>query len=278
VNGAALYYEDAGSGDETVLFVPGLAWGARLFAAQIAALSARYRCVAFDPRGQGRSEVTRGGYELDNLAVDIAALIEHLGPVPCHLVGHSLGASAAVRVAIRRPELVRSLALLNATADEDPLWDRILFRSLSHAVELFGMGVVSNRLVKTMFGKTFLRDPARAIDRDEARRQFVSNNRVGIARTVRGWLRSPAVLDELPRVSAPTLVSAGEEDTAVKPERSRQTADAIPRCRLLLLPRCGHSAPVEAPGAVTAALAELFEDAHSSAPVPRAGEPAFQRP
>jgi pimeloyl-ACP methyl ester carboxylesterase len=267
VNGAGLYYEESGSGAEAVLFAPGLAWGTHLFVAQVGTLAARYRCVSFEPRGQGRSEVTRGGYDLDDLAVDLAGLIEHLGLAPCHLVGHSLGASAAVRVAARRPALVRSLALLNATTDEDPLWDRILFRCLSYAVELFGMGIVDDRLVKTMFGQTFLTDPARARAREEARHVFLANPRVGIARSVRGWLRSPPVMDELPNVAAPSLVIAGEEDGAVKPDRSRQTADAIPRCRFLLLPRCGHSAPVEAPAAVTAALAELFEEARSVVPV-----------
>lgn len=265
VNGVSLYYEDAGSGDETVLFAPGLAWGTRLFAAQVAVLGARYRCVAFDPRGQGRSEVTKDGYELDNLAVDLADVIEHLGLGACHLVGHSLGGSVAVRVAARRPELVRSLALLNATADEDPLWDRVLFRGLSYAVELFGMGVVDERLVKTMFGKTFLNDAGRARECEEARQRFLSNNHLGIARAVRGWLRSPAAMDELPNVIAPTLVIAGEEDAAVKPKRSRETADAVPRGRFLLLPRCGHSSPVEAPGPVTAALVGLFEEACSVA-------------
>jgi pimeloyl-ACP methyl ester carboxylesterase len=272
-----LYHEESGSGPEVVVFAPGLAWGTHLFAAQVGTLCARYRCVSFDPRGQGSSEVTRGGYELDNLAVDLAGLIEHLGLAPCHLVGHSLGASAAVRVAARRPELVRSLALVNATTDEDPLWDRIRFHCLSYVVQLFGMGVVDNRLVRTMFGQSFLTDPARAGAREEARRLFLANSGVGIARSVRGWLRSPPVMDELPGVAAPSLVIAGAEDRAVDPERSRQTAEGIPRCRFLLLPACGHSAPVEAPQAVTAALEELFEEARSIASgpvVPR----VFERP
>ena len=275
VNGAALYYEDTGSGDEAILFIPGLAWGTRLFAAQVAALGTRYRCIVMEPRGQGRSEVTPDRYELDHTAADLVGMIQYLGVRPCHLVGHSLGGSAAVRVAARRPELVRSLALLNATADEDPLWDRVLFRGLSYVVELFGMGTVDDRLVKSMFGKTFLSDPARAGEREEARRQFLSNNHVGIARAVRGWLRSPAAMDLLPHIPAPTLVIAGVEDSAVKPDRSREMAEIIPRARFLLLPKCGHSAPVESPGAVTAALAGLFDEAHSVAPAP---EPAFQYP
>lgn len=261
VNGAELYYDDTGPGGEAALFVPGLAWGTLLFRAQVAALEGRYRCVVVEPRGQGRSEVAKDGYELDNVALDLSALIDHLGLAPCHLVGHSLGGSAAVRIAARRPEVVRSLAMLNATADEDPVWDRVLFRGLSYLVEGFGMGRVDDRLVETMFGQTFLNDPARAVQREEARNQFLSNDSTGIARAVRGWLRSPAVMQELPKVTAPTLVVAGEEDSVVKPDRSRQVAEGVQNGRFLLVPNCGHSAPFEAPGQVNAALLELFERA-----------------
>jgi pimeloyl-ACP methyl ester carboxylesterase len=261
VNGADLFYEDTGGGGATALFLPGLAWGTLVFRAQVAALEGQYRCVAVEPRGQGRSEVTKDGYELDNLALDASALIDHLGLAPCHLVGHSLGGSVAVRVAARRPEVVRSLAMLNATADEDPIWDRILFRGLSYLVEGFGMGRVDDRLVDTMFGQTFLNDPARVGQREEARNQFLSNDSTGIARAVRGWLRSPAVMAELPKVAAPTLVVAGEEDAVVKPDRSRQVAEGVQHGHFLLLPKCGHSSPFEAPGQVNSALLELFEQA-----------------
>jgi 3-oxoadipate enol-lactonase len=270
VNGAALFYEDTNSGDDAILFAPGLAWGALVFRKQVAALRDRYRCVVVEPRGQGRSEVTGNGYELDQIAADLGDVIERLGLTPCHLVGQSLGASAAVRVAAREPGLVRSLALLNATADEDPLVQRVVFKTLSYAVQRFGIGLIDERLVKSYFGKSFRSDPAYHDEIEEARRQFLANDKLGIARAVRGWLGSPPVLDELPKVVAPTLVIAGEEDSTVKPGRSKQLADRVASGRFLLLPRCGHSSPVEAPEAVTAALAEHFEQA--------VREPAVGRP
>jgi pimeloyl-ACP methyl ester carboxylesterase len=272
VNGAELFYEDTGAGGGAVLFIPGLAWGTFLFRAQVAALEGRYRCVVVEPRGQGRSEVTEGGYELDNLALDASALIDHLGLAPCHLVGHSLGGSVALRVAARRPEVVRSFAMLDGAADEDPIWDRVLIRGLSYLVQAFGMGRVDDRLVDTTFGQTFLNDPGRVRQREEARNQFLSNDGTGIARAVRGWLRSPPAMKELPKVAAPALVVAGEEDAVVKPERSRRVAEGVRDGRFLLLPRCGHSSPFECPARVSAALAELFERSPAREPH-RAGAP-----
>src|SRR5262245_2092320 len=91
VNGAKLYYEETGQGPETVVFAHGLLWSGRMYDAQVAALKDRYRCITFDFRGHGRSEVTRSGYDMDTLTEDAAALIATLGATPCHFVGLSLG-------------------------------------------------------------------------------------------------------------------------------------------------------------------------------------------
>lgn len=73
INGARLAYERQGGGPETILFAHSLLWSRRMFAPQIAALAPRYRCVTFDFRGQGQSEVTAGGYDVDSLTADAAA-------------------------------------------------------------------------------------------------------------------------------------------------------------------------------------------------------------
>src|SRR5437773_7474233 len=83
VNGAEIFYREEGSGPEAVLFAHGVLWSSEMFAAQMAALRDRYRCVAFDFRGQGRSEVTAGGYDMETLTADALALIEALALAPC---------------------------------------------------------------------------------------------------------------------------------------------------------------------------------------------------
>jgi pimeloyl-ACP methyl ester carboxylesterase len=73
------------------------------------ALSAGFRVLAYDRRGHSRSErpATPGSVRED--AADLAGLLESLGPAPAHVVGNSFGAGVALRLAIDRPELVRSL-------------------------------------------------------------------------------------------------------------------------------------------------------------------------
>ena len=58
VNGASLYYEEHGTGPETIVLAHGLLWSSRMYDAQVAVLQERYRCIAFDFRGQiGRAHV-----------------------------------------------------------------------------------------------------------------------------------------------------------------------------------------------------------------------------
>src|SRR5438552_10053419 len=119
VNGAEIHYESRGAG-ETILFLHGLLWGGWMFEPQMRALETTARCVAIDFRGQGGSEVTAGGYDMETLFADVVALIEALVLAPAHLVGLSMGGFVGMRIAARRPDLVRSLALLETSADPEP--------------------------------------------------------------------------------------------------------------------------------------------------------------
>lgn len=89
-DGVRLRYLDAGAG-RLVVFVPGWCMPAQIFEPQIAALSRRWRVVSLDPRGQGQSEVPRGGYEPTRRGQDIRDLLAHLGGGRVVLAGWSLG-------------------------------------------------------------------------------------------------------------------------------------------------------------------------------------------
>src|SRR5438105_1818396 len=106
LNGADIHYEDTGPGPAgTIVFSHGLLWSSRMFAPQVEALRGRFRCIAYDHRGQGRTEVTPGGYDMDTLADDAAALIEALGVAPVHFVGLSMGGFVGMRLAARKGAL-----------------------------------------------------------------------------------------------------------------------------------------------------------------------------
>src|SRR5215510_557462 len=99
LDGTFLYYEDTGPGStgETIAFSHGLLWRTELFAPQVAALRGRYRCIAWDHRGQGRSG--EGEYRhtigIEVVWKDAVALIEALVKGPVHFCGLSMGGFVA---------------------------------------------------------------------------------------------------------------------------------------------------------------------------------------
>jgi pimeloyl-ACP methyl ester carboxylesterase len=256
VNGAELHYVDegAGAGAQAILFLHGLLWSGEMFRAQIDALKGTHRCIALDWRGQGQSEVTPDGYDMDTLYADAAALIESLGLKPCHVVGLSMGGFVGMRLAARRPELVRSLVLLETSAEPEPAENVPKYRKLNFVARWFGLGLVKNKVLPIMFGRTFLKDPARAELRETWTKRLVGNHKIGITRAVTGVIERKPILGELGAVKCPTLVMVGDEDVATVPAKAEKITGAISGAKLVRIPRAGHSSTIEEPAFVTEQL------------------------
>jgi pimeloyl-ACP methyl ester carboxylesterase len=254
VNGARLHYTDTGSGKETILFSHGLLFSGLMFEDQVEHFKSRYRCIAYDHRGQGGSAVTPDGYDIETLTGDAEALIEELNLAPCHFVGLSMGGFVGMRLAFRRPDLLRSLTLMETSADPEPEENIPRYRKLAFIARLFGTAIVVGKVMPIMFGQRFLNDPVRSPGRDMWRKRIASNHRIGITRAVKGVVDRDGVSEEIKRIDTPTLIIVGEEDVATVPEKSDRMHSAIPGSRLVRIPHAGHSSTIEEPHAVNAAM------------------------
>jgi pimeloyl-ACP methyl ester carboxylesterase len=258
VKGISLHVEDTGGELPAIVFSHGLLLSTRLWDAQVAALRSRYRCIAYDHRGQGQSTVPRErSIDMDACAEDAASLIERLGVAPCHFVGLSMGGFVGMRLAARRPELLRSVSLLETSADPEPADNVGRYRLLNLVARFFGTGIVTDQAMAILFGKTFMTDPARAGERREWKARLSANRR-DIWRAVNGVIERRGVYEELGKLRIPTLVVVGEEDVATVPAKAERIAAAIPGARLVRVPRAGHTSPVEEPAAITTALEDFL--------------------
>ena len=227
---------------------------------QVAAFRDRYRCIAYDHRGQGKSEVTASGYDMDTLTEDAAALIDKLGAAPVHFVGLSMGGFVGMRLAARRPELLRSLALIGTASDPEPLLNRPRYAAMAAMAQVVGIRPFLRKLMSIMFARPFREDAARAGLRLGLADELLANDTTGARRAVGGVIRrKPVSAAELSRIRAPTLVVAGEQDSAVVPARSRRTAEGIAGARFVSIPRAGHSPSLEEPEAVNRALDDFWK-------------------
>jgi len=260
VNGTSLYYEDTGPGStgETIAFSHGLLWSTAMFAPQIAELRARYRCIAWDHRGQGQSAADhRHCIGIELVAQDAVALLEKLATGPVHLVGLSMGGFVAMRIAARRPELVHKLVLLETSADPEPLENVGRYRMLTAISRVIGLRALRSRVGPIMLGKTILADRARRAELD--RYLDIMTARRDIWRAVQGVVDRAGCYDELARIRARTLVLVGDEDVATPLPKAERIASAISGAELTGLQRAGHSSPVEEPAQVTGAIARFLQ-------------------
>jgi pimeloyl-ACP methyl ester carboxylesterase len=254
-----IHFEESGDGDETIVFSHGLLWSTRLYDPQVAVLSSDYRCIAYDHRGQGQSDVPDGPLvDMETLYLDAVRLIEARDAGPCHFVGLSMGGFVGLRLAARRPDLLRSLTLLDTAADPEPASHVPKYRKLNAVARYLGIGWVSGQVLPIMFGESFLTDPNRAGEREKWRAEL-ERNRKTIYKAVNGVIYRPSVEREASTIDVPTLVLWGEEDAAISRERCEALTDLIDGAQFRTIPKAGHSSTVENPEFVTRKIRAFLE-------------------
>jgi pimeloyl-ACP methyl ester carboxylesterase len=259
VHGIQLAYVDTGAGStgETVVMSHGLLFDRDLFRHQIEHLRSRYRVIAYDHRGQGASDDDpRPVIGMELVTDDALALMTALETGPAHFVGLSMGGFVGMRIAARWPERVRSLVLMNTSAEGEPARNAPKYRALAEIARFFGGGRVARRVSPIMLGKTTLRDPSRAHVVAELHERARSMRRT-IGRAVRGVIERENVLHLLEKIRVPTTVIVGAEDVATTPDKGERIHRGVLGSRLVVLEGAGHSSAIEVPDAVNAAL-----DAH----------------
>src|SRR3569623_242087 len=121
IGGQTLYYEDTGGNGPVVVFSHGLLMDRTMFAPQIAALSAKYRVISWDERGHGNTGDAAAPFSYYDSAADVVGLLKQLSIPRAIFAGMSQGGYLSLRAAIRYPEVVAGLVLIDTQAlPEDP--------------------------------------------------------------------------------------------------------------------------------------------------------------
>jgi len=257
INNCNYYYEIHGDENaaETIVFAHGLLWSGKLFHKQVAYLKDCYRVVTYDHRGQGKSEVTQSGYDMDSLHKDVVELITQLQLGKVHFVGLSMGGFIGMRLAARNTELLKSLILMETSAQGEP--NKLKYVLLNTIVKLFGVKAVARNVMPIMFGKTFLNDANRLAEKNEWR-GYLENNSKTITRAVAGVISRNDVVQELKDIYCPVLIMVGTEDKATVPTKAEFIHVNIPHSQLCYIQNAGHSSSIEEPQQVNQFLDEFL--------------------
>jgi esterase len=226
VNGVRLYYDEHGSGTP-ILGIHGAGSSALLWEDAAKDLAELGRAIVYDRRGCTRSE-RPDPYELTSVqehADDALALVRALDAEPAILVGRSYGGTVALDLAIRNPDAVLGLALLEAgpvgLAAEYDAWFEELLRTLEATVAERGVDAVGEALLRSVFG-AWEELPA-------AFRDIFTANGQSLLAEVRGVETTD--ISRLGEIRVPALVVTAEDSPVEFRLASEAVARAIPHAR-----------------------------------------------
>ena len=242
-NGIRLNYVEAGQGP-AVICLHGLGLNKDLWRHLLPPLSRSYRALSYDLRGLGRSEAPgRRGltYTMDLHAEDLESLLDGLGIKQTAIIAHAYGAFVAMCLAVKRPERVRAMVVVNTSAMMgEPGISQGLYRAA--VAELDGMAPLLEVAMSRWFVEPFHRKYPEVIQ--FYREMLGSTPPMGYganARSLALWDLRP----ELGKIRCPTLVIAGQEDWSTPPSGHEVIARGIPGARLVIVQGASHTVPEE---------------------------------
>lgn len=273
VDGHQVHFLEAGTDPDdphrpTLVLLHGFGgWAEVAWAGTLQRFSATHRVLAPDIPGFGRSDrVEPHDLHVDGDPVEptvgfVEAFLDDQGVDRCTLVGNSWGGAVALTAALEVPERVERLVLVDSAG---------LGRSVHPVFKAMGLPGIGHLLVNPTRGQ--LRHFWNLLthrDVDVPREVIEENLRyldepgsVEVMRAARHGVnllgQKHVLVDELPRVEAPTLVVWGEDDTILPLRHGERAVSHLPHGEFAVLPRCGHLPPFERPDAFNATLARFL--------------------
>ncbi|MGB8329178.1 MAG: alpha/beta hydrolase [Polyangiales bacterium] len=274
VDGVSLAYRERGQGEPVVL-VHGSASDLRTWKHQLEPLSTSLRAIAYSRRYARPNDAIPAGTDDPMLphVDDLIAFLEHIDAAPAHLVGHSWGGFVCLLAAIRHPEAVRSLVLMEppvlslfvSTPPRPPELLRALFRRPHAALAILRFGITvagpaekayrrgDDRAGFEIFGRGVLgKDPFERLS-PERKQQAWDNVAVDKAQIL-GEGFPPLSDDEVRSVERPTLLLHGERSPAFLRLLSDRLQELLPNASRTEVPGASHIMHEDNPMAVNEAI------------------------
>jgi pimeloyl-ACP methyl ester carboxylesterase len=240
VRGSQVYYEISGEGEPLLLLHGGFGT-VEDFAFQTPEMAKRFKVVAFERPGHGRSADDGEPFSFNRMTDYTIDFMDSLGLKAANLVGWSDGAAVALQVAIARPDLVKRIVSVGGFFDTGNLTAR------------------DKDWLKTVTPESFRKGVPEIVKRyDELAPDGPAHFPIVFEKTVRMWLNEPNIRkEELGRVVAPTLVMAGDKES-IPQEHTLELFRSIKYSQLCILPGSTHFLLSENPAAANRAILEFL--------------------
>lgn len=243
-DGTRIHYEIIGrKSAPPVLMIQGLGADKHMWDMQRFVLATRYRVIAHDNRGAGRSDKPFGAYTIEQMAADAVAVLDHVEIDNAHVVGASMGGVISQLVAVLYPERVRSLSLV-CTSCSNHQWRRDLIKTWGDIATEKGMGAMTAVAARWVIGPRSLRRLWPAVSWLGP----ISTSRPshGFRGQVQAILDADdSMRDQLSSIKVPTTVIVGNQDVLTPRGDSEEIAERISTAELSVLSGAAHGLMIE---------------------------------
>ena len=254
-DGVAINFEVEGRGRRVTL-LHGVGSHLQVWDDVAASLRDRFTLLRYDLRGHGKSGKPPGPYNLDDYVADLAALLDAQPVDRTTLVGFSFGGMIAPAFTVRHPERVRALGIVSAVAGRTPE-QRAAVVKRADELGRGGASMTVGAAIERWFTPEFRAQNPDIIERQIQR--VLGNDPGGYAAAYRVFAESD-LIDDLGKISCPTLVMTGDHDTGSTPTMAMAIHERIAGSRLVILPRYRHSLLIEATSDVLRELRAFLDD------------------
>jgi len=267
-NGIQIHYQQAGEGQDVVL-VHGVTGDLSIwYVAAMPSLAKEFRVTAYDLRGHGYSEATPSGYTSAHMAADLNGLMESLGMERAHLVGHSLGAVAALHTAVLYPKRVASLVMADPGIPVvQPLVDLnkwAYFESAKRGFQENGISIPDDKWADLVYvAKQALANRNKTIPFG-LRRELVRSYRrlVRLMETTSALTEAQEVagltLDRIAEVRQPTLAIYGEMSRLL--QTAPYVQERMSNCQVAILDGVAHFFALSKPELLVEAVMKFLRE------------------
>lgn len=241
----------------TILLSSGLGGSGGYWAPQIPALSERFRVITYDHRGCGMTGGTapeNGG--ISDMADDVLEIVETLKLEKFHFMGHALGGLIGLDLALRRPELIQSLILINAWSKADPHSGRCFDVRIA-LLENAGVEAFVKAQPLFLYPAIYLADHPARLEAEEAHALANFQGKTNLLRRIAA-LRAFDVDGRLGEIGTPTLVIATRDDMLVPYSRSLRLTQSMQNATLRLTVAGGHACNVTYPQTFNSAVLDFL--------------------
>jgi len=232
-----LFYEESGSGSP-LLLIHGFPLSGGIWREQLSGLAGKFRVIAPDLRGFGRSTPADLPCSMDIYADDTIMLMDHLGIETAAVCGMSMGGYVLLNLLERYPERVNSACFMVTKAGADDAEGRSRRTALAEEIMKSGSKAAADAFSRVLFAPgTAAKSPEIVVQVHE---MMLDASSAGLVSGLLAMRDRPDYSKKLSKIRVRSLVIGADDDLAIPVEESRKLAGGLHKATLKMISEAGH--------------------------------------